>query len=139
MATVIRPEVSANNEHYISRHRYYELKHFCMQYTEWKRAYTELDGSRTHSSEVIERIDSGCVAKSTEWYARRRIQIRERIELVETAAKQSAGNMAGALIKAVSEGLSYEQICAHENVPCGKELWYKTYRKFFWILDDLRE
>lgn len=35
MATTIRPEIDRRNEWYISRHRYYELKHFCLQWHEW--------------------------------------------------------------------------------------------------------
>lgn len=41
MATVIRPELSENNKYWISKHRYYELKHFCLQYPEWKSLYDE--------------------------------------------------------------------------------------------------
>ncbi len=49
MATTIRPEISQNNEYWISKHRYYELKHFCMQYPLWKAAYRllELEGVRS--------------------------------------------------------------------------------------------
>lgn len=41
MATVIRAEISEKNKYWIDKHRHYELKHFCLQYPEWKRAYTE--------------------------------------------------------------------------------------------------
>ena len=43
MATVLRSELSSKNKYYIDKHRYYELKHFCLQYPEWKRAYAYLD------------------------------------------------------------------------------------------------
>lgn len=39
-----RAEISKKNPHYISKHRYYELKHFCLQYPEWKHALDILDG-----------------------------------------------------------------------------------------------
>lgn len=39
-----RAEVSKRNKYYISKHRYYELKHFCLQYPEWKHALDILDG-----------------------------------------------------------------------------------------------
>lgn len=44
MATTIRPELSEKNPYWIERHRYYELKHFCLQYPIWKKAYVALDG-----------------------------------------------------------------------------------------------
>lgn len=31
-------------EYSISKHRYYELKHFCLQYNDWKRLYLEANG-----------------------------------------------------------------------------------------------
>lgn len=34
MSTTIRPEVSEKNQYWIEKHRYYELKHFCLQYKE---------------------------------------------------------------------------------------------------------
>ena len=39
-----RAELSKKNPYYISKHRYYELKHFCRQYDEWKRALVRIDG-----------------------------------------------------------------------------------------------
>lgn len=33
MGTTIRPELSEKNPYWIERHRYYELKHFCLQYS----------------------------------------------------------------------------------------------------------
>lgn len=37
MGTNIRPELSNKSPYWIERHRYYELKHFCLQYPIWKR------------------------------------------------------------------------------------------------------
>ena len=34
-----RAEVSKKNKYYISKHRYYELKHFCLQYKEWEDGF----------------------------------------------------------------------------------------------------
>ena len=42
MGTSIRPEVSRKNRYWISKPRYYELKHFCLQYPGWKKAYADL-------------------------------------------------------------------------------------------------
>lgn len=35
MSTQIRPETSQKNPYWIPKHRYYELKHFVMQYPAW--------------------------------------------------------------------------------------------------------
>lgn len=36
MGTTIRPEIDRRSKWYISKHRYYELKHFCLQWHEWR-------------------------------------------------------------------------------------------------------
>ena len=47
-----KPELSPKNPYHLSRHRYYELKHFCFQYKEWKKALVLLDGWQSHGDEV---------------------------------------------------------------------------------------
>ena len=53
-------------EYSISKHRFYELKHFCLQYPEWEHLYSLLDGwaneigmheGDTTSKEGIRRAD----------------------------------------------------------------------------------
>lgn len=43
MGTTIRPEISKKNRYWIDKHRYYELKYFCLQYPTWKKAHSSLD------------------------------------------------------------------------------------------------
>ncbi len=37
----VRPELSKKNRYYISKHRYYELKHLCLQYSSIKKENPE--------------------------------------------------------------------------------------------------
>lgn len=39
------PELSEKNPYWIERHRYYELKHFCLQHPLWKKEYDMIDGA----------------------------------------------------------------------------------------------
>lgn len=43
MSTNIRPELSRKNPYWLPKHRYYELKHFIMQYPAWIAARNGLD------------------------------------------------------------------------------------------------
>ncbi|MBR3739256.1 MAG: hypothetical protein IKN04_02220 [Clostridia bacterium] len=135
MGTNIRPEVSENNKYWISRHRYYELKHFCLQYPEWKKSYISLDGLPMRSLCTADSARSNGVGKPTEMYAEARIYYKDRMEMVEKLAEKAAGDLAGLLLKAVTEGLSFEKI----GPPCCKEVWYAAYRRFFWLLDKARK
>ena len=42
----VRPELSKKNKYYISKHRYYELKHLCLQYTMFKKENPEDNRAR---------------------------------------------------------------------------------------------
>lgn len=42
-----RAQLSVKNPCHIPKHRYYELKHFCLQYPDWKKALVLLDGWNT--------------------------------------------------------------------------------------------
>lgn len=135
MGTVIRPEVSLKNKYWLPRHRYYELKHFCLQYPEWKRSYISVDGLPSKSSIAAERVDGGDTPNPTAVYADARIYYKNRMEMVESAAAEAAGDLAPLLLKAVTDGLSYETV----SPPCCKEVWYAVYRRFFWLLDKARK
>ena len=48
MGTTLRAELSEKNPYWIEKHRYYELKHFCLQYPIWKKAYSALDSFKDY-------------------------------------------------------------------------------------------
>lgn len=61
MATEIRPELSEKNPVWIGKHRYYELKHFCLQYPIWKKAYNALLGLSSRPNDLDIFVKSGQV------------------------------------------------------------------------------
>lgn len=135
MSTVIRPELSSSNKYWLPKHRYYELKHFCLQYPEWKQSYLDLDGMPSTSPSITEHISGGENVSPTAIYAEARIYYRDRMEMVEKAAKEAANDLSGLMLRAVTQGVSYEHIMP----PCCKEVWYAAYRRFFWLLDKARK
>ena len=53
MGNIIRAEVSEKNPYWIEKHRHYELKHFCLQYPIWKKAYSSLNGMLSRREALI--------------------------------------------------------------------------------------
>lgn len=137
MSTNIRPEVSERNQYWISKHRYYELKHFCLQYNSWVKAYKLLDGTPKQTDQIGHQGTND--SKPTEQCAIKRTYYADRISMVRLAAKDAAPDFSGQLLKAVTEGLSYDHIRAQTGLSCSKDAWYEFYRKFFWLLDKARE
>lgn len=130
MGTVIRPDISRKNKYWIDKHRHYELKHFCLQYPEWKKAY---NAKPTISSSIDWHNDP--TAKE----AMRKTLYLERIQLIERVAKEADNDLHNYILKAVTEGLSYTYLKSRMDIPCGKDLYYDRYRRFFWLLDESRE
>ena len=135
MGTLIRAEISSRNTYYISRHRYYELKHFCMQYAEWKQNYRDLDGRPKESAGMREYISEGSLPDPTAVFAEARLYFLEKMNMIEKTADRAAGDLSKLMLAAVTEGMSYE----HISPPCCKEVWYTAYRRFFWLLDKARK
>lgn len=141
MATVIRPELSSKNKYWIDKHRYYELKHFCLQYNEWRKARSEIDGYSAISTAaaVGETYSSNTVSDTTARYAMMKNFYTRRIGLIEDAAVATDPDLHTYILKAVTEGLSFTYLKTKLDIPCGKDTYYKLYRKFFWILNETRE
>lgn len=139
MATVVRAEISENNKYWISKHRHYELKHFCLQYPEWKKEYLTL-GVPTASSAMLEVISStNTPSDLTAKYAIRRVYYAERIELIEKVAREADNYLYEYILRAVTEGLSYTYLKSRLKIPCGKDMYYDRYRRFFWLLNEARK
>lgn len=138
MTTVLRPELSIKNKYWIDKHRHYELKHFCLQYPEWKRAYADFDNPSMPLS-MIERVStSNLPGDPTAKRAMMKAHYRERMQLIEKVAAEADLYLAEYILKAVTENLSYSYLKSKLEIPCGKDMYYDRYRRFFWLLSKER-
>lgn len=121
----------------ISRHRYEELKAFCLQYEEKKckinRGISGMnyDGmpKGTGSGDALERM------------AMRNVMYQKDCEMIEQAALKASGDIYQYIIKSVTNDLSYEFIEYDEKlgkIPVGKTDFYAIRRKFYYFLDILK-
>lgn len=131
MGTSIRTEISKSNDYYISKHRYLELQHFCLQYPEWKQNYADM-ATYIRPGSII-KLDSKNIYKPHIAYIR--MEYLEKINLIEDIAKETDPILANYILTAITEGRSYTYLRQVLNIPCGKDYYYERYRKFFWILD----
>lgn len=138
MSTVIRAKISERNKYYIDKHRHYELKHFCLQYPEWKRAYSDLNNASLPLS-MIERVPTSNIpGDPTAKRALMKARYLERIQLIEKIAIETDRYIGDYILKAVTEDLSYSYLRSKLEIPCGKDMYYDRYRRFFWLLSEAR-
>ena len=134
----MRPELSTKNKYWIDKNRYYELKYFCLQYNTWKKTYAALT-ELSVSSPILERIpSSGLPSDLTAKYAMRKAYYAEKIKSVEKAAMDADPDLYIYILKAVTEGLSFTYLKTTLDIPCGKDMYYDRYRRFFWLLNKER-
>lgn len=139
MTTLIRPELSLTNKYWIDKHRHYELKHFCLQYPSWKKEYDIL-GIPSIGSSIMNKLPSGSThGDPTARYAMRKAYYSERIKLIEETAMAADAYLYNYILKAVTEGLSYTYLKTRLKIPCGKDMYYDRYRRFFWLLSESRK
>lgn len=139
MATLIRPEVSQRNKYWIDRHRHYELKHFCLQYPLWKSSYAELNNLKVAVPSMDGVSSSNIPGDPTASYVMMKIYYEDKIDLIERTAKEADDELYPYLLKAVTEGLSYTYLRTKLNIPCGRDMYYDRYRRFFWLLSNARD
>ena len=137
MSTVIRNEISKKNKWYIGKHRYLELKHFCLQYPEWKEEYHRLYSPlRGYRSDLERKSDS--FLDPTGDIAIRRAKLFHQMKIVEQAAIEADPELADYILLAVTTGASWEFLDMRQAIPCCRQTYYDRYRRFFWCLNKER-
>ena len=136
----VKSELSQNNKYWIPRHRYFELKHFCLQYPEWKKKYIELldTYSLPRLNNNKPRLEKH-ISDYTGEIAIKRLYYTERIKIIENIAIKVDESIYEYLLKGVTEDKSYTYLKTYCDIPCGKVYYYDRYRCFFWLLDKERQ
>ena len=133
----VRPELSRSNKYWIDRHRYYELKHFCLQYPIWKLYSKTIDGLESKNSPVGK--SGGNFSNPVPWAVERREEYSNKMILLQDTIMATSPEFSDYIFKAVTQELSYENLRLVHGLPCCREYWYELYRKFFYILDGSRK
>lgn len=124
MTTRIRPELSKRNPFWLDRHRYYELKHFCLQYPLWKKELSILDGFGSKSKSIIGTRLLTDISDPTFEKAEARLYFSNRIAMVEQAAFDADPGLMEYILRAVVGGYGYESLRTKYDIPCSKDTYY---------------
>lgn len=138
MSTIIRAEVSKKNPYWIEKHRYYELKHFCLQYPIWKQAYLSLSGLSSKPCAMELCRNKYNMSNPTERIAMIRSNYSEKMEMIEKTAEESSIELSKYILLGITKGLSYTSLSTKYGIPCCRDVYYEAYRRFFWLLNKKR-
>lgn len=108
-----------------------------IMYNEWKQLYS---GRSLIRNPKISRVSfSGKHPDFVGEEAVRRVLVGHKIELVEQAAHDTDPELAGYILLSVTEGMPWTELEMLKEIPCSRGTFYDRYRKFFWLLDQVRE
>lgn len=138
MGTNIRSTISENHPYWIDKHRFYELKHFCLQYRQWQKSYETVSelGPRLYEQMYVK--NTGEHVDPTARAAEERVFYSSRMEMVEKTAVEADAELAEYILLGVTRGLSYEVLSLKHGIPASRDTYYNRYRKFFWLLSKKR-
>ena len=139
MSTLIRPELSETNRYWIEKHRYYELKHFCLQYPLWRHAYNSLIDYPGSWPQLVPPCKTNAVSDPVTKHIDERLYYADRMKMVERVAKETDEELSCYILEAITEGISYDHLKARTGIPCCKDVYYDLYRRFFWLLNKERQ
>lgn len=131
----IKPELSNRNRYWIPKHRYYELKHFCLQYPEWKRQYSLAKFKMEVGGDMKLSEGRKFPGRPTENLGITLGEISRKVSIIEDTAKETDSELWPWIIKSVAYGNSFVRLKTVYNIPCERDMFYDRYRKFFWLLD----
>lgn len=141
MGTKIRAEISERNDYFISKEKYYELKHFCLQYSEWKNELKEITAKygKTYDTDIpAVKKDGTKFSRITEDIIFRRDELIRKMQLIEVTAKETDEVFGNYILLVVTGAATFDFIKNYMKVPISRNKFYENYRKFFWLLAQRR-
>lgn len=130
------PDVRPMNEkkYGISKHKFLQAYHFCMQYNEWRDELKHLKIT-VKSIDYSKERKGSATGSATEQIAIKRAELQRKCELVEQTAIEADAEIYEYILKgATTEYATYKYLKEVMNIPCGKNMYYERRRKFYWLL-----
>lgn len=128
-------ELSQRNRYHIPKERYLELKHFCLQYDEYKEYLKYID----IQYKSIPNVRTGEISKPVENLVINRLNTQEKIDIIEKTCIETDPTIAKWLLIGITKGMPYETLSVMYDIPCCRGVYYRAYRRFFYLLDLARQ
>ena len=122
--------LSTKNEYHLPKETFLTVIHFCKQYPYWideLKALTDTSKAVSYDNDLI---IASADSDPTSTLAMKRAELSRKKELVDDTAKATAGDLWEWLVLGVCYDRPYHYLL-HRGIPCGKDLYYKMRRKFY--------
>ena len=143
MGTNYRAKISKKNKYWISKHRFYEIEHHCLQYKEWKDEYSTLSTQGVSGVDYDGMPHGTNVGNPTEGAGLRLAILKNKIDTVDETVGEIDDEITKAgkpsfkkhlLVAVTNEGISYNYLDMVMGIPVGEKTYYAARRKFYWLM-----
>lgn len=124
---------SEKSKYYLPKETFLTVIHYCKQYPLWiaeLALHTDALGGIDYNKERVQASGDG---DSTSNIAIKRAAVSKKKDLVDSVAREVAGNYDKWIILGTCYDLPYYQL-VHRGIPFGKDLYYKLRRAFYFEL-----
>lgn len=105
-----------------------------MQYNEWKEELQDIEDGLRSSSEGQTTAGSSKSDKTAS-LAIKRAELSAKCKLIEQTAEETDKMLKDYILAAVTnEGYTYNYLSTVKGMPCGRNLFYKLRKKFYYLL-----
>lgn len=129
--------LSTKNPYYLTKHRFYEVYHYAMQYQEWKDEYRTTEQTMRGIAYDGVKVKSSGSGDALERVAIRLTELSEKIEMLEEVAKETDKDLSEYILRGVTdEQVTYNYLSMVLHIPCSRNTYYSLRRKFYWLLSE---
>ena len=129
--------LSTKNPYYLTKHRFYEVYHYAMQYQEWKDEYRTAEQTMRGIAYDGVKVKSSGSGDALERVAIRLTELSEKIEMLEAVAKETDKDLSEYILRGVTdEQVTYNYLSMVLHIPCSRNTYYSLRRKFYWLLSE---
>lgn len=127
--------LSTKNPYYLTKHRFYEVYHYAMQYQEWKDEYRTTEQTMRGIAYDGVKVKSSGSGDALERVAIRLTELSEKIEMLEAVARETDKDLSEYILRgATDEQVTYNYLSMVLHIPCSRNTYYSLRRKFYWLL-----
>lgn len=127
--------LSTKNPYYLTKHRFYEVYHYAMQYQEWKDEYRTAEQTMRGIAYDGVKVKSSGSGDALERVAIRLTELSEKIEMLEAVARETDKDLSEYILRgATDEQVTYNYLSMVLHIPCSRNTYYSLRRKFYWLL-----
>lgn len=123
----------------IGKHRFRELYYHCLQYDDWKEELKHIRNPLKGVSNTGS-VSSGTTGNPTMHTAIRSVELSEKCTVIEAAAKAADPELYEFILYAVThESISFNFLKSQKKIPCERDRYYNSRRKFYFNLDKMKK